>query len=379
MPGLGDAGVQRSLRNVLSKGSKQQSRYERGAETSYDSACGRCTCVTSSPMIGIRSTPLHRKQCCSRLELASNKLSAAKASKASALLGVLIQHESSGRSGAFTNDPRRHEGAAAEHALNKQRKSSAANAPRAAQQPNAAVTASSTPADASGHQATAECPLCGSSMPAERLQAHVDAELQELDAAADQASALHSEAITQHARQVLQPITVRPSSMAQPTACLPPRHRMQMAQLRPGHADSSSHGKDGALWRQSDLPERHTLSGASRHCMQPAVQQGASAASSARGCPLPLPQQPPPPRESMQQQCLGVPPVCSSTAAQQGQHACQAPQDSSMQAQARSQHHQSRQQIDHRQPRNLCSRSSAQQRQGAAAHRQMSWKRKAQV
>ncbi|CAL5228184.1 g11267 [Coccomyxa viridis] len=47
----------------------------------------------------------------------------------------------------------------------------------------------------------AECPLCGSSVPVEQLQAHVDAELQKLDAAASQASSVPSVAIAQHARQ----------------------------------------------------------------------------------------------------------------------------------------------------------------------------------
>lgn len=335
------------------------------------------------PILHILSMPLSIRGCCSRLESASNKLSAASASKGSALLGILIQHESSGGCGASRNDPHRHESAAAGHALDRQCRLLAADAPRAAQQHSAAGTAPLMPADAPGRQSMAECPLCGSSVPVEQLQAHVDAELQKLDAAASQASSVPSVAIAQHARQVLQSIAVQPSKMAQPTAGLPPRHGLQTGHLRPIRADHGSQRSENALWPQSGPSERHTLSGSSRHWLRTTAQQATAARSSTSGRHFTLPQQSQKPEKSMQQPGLAIPLACRSSAAQQTQRPPRAPHSSGLQAgipaQPRQQLYHSRQQRERGQPREPCSRSPAQQRAGAASYRQPSGKRKAQV
>lgn len=87
----------------------------------------------------------NRRHCCCRLDTASNQLGAASASQASALLGVLIQHECSKASETSRSNPKRHQGEAALCALGRQSRCLAADAPRVVQQHVLATAARVTP------------------------------------------------------------------------------------------------------------------------------------------------------------------------------------------------------------------------------------------
>jgi len=141
---------------------------------------------------------VNKYRCC-RLETAPSKLSAFSANTGSALLGVLYQQNSSAQSNGVSGATEKHHVPASARPLKQQlQKPEAQNY---GQQHTSASAATNTAASLSGHWGLSECPICGASVPIERLQAHVDAELLKLDKAARRALSSQSKAAAQDVKQ----------------------------------------------------------------------------------------------------------------------------------------------------------------------------------
>ena len=321
--------------------------------------------------------------------MAPSKFSAAAESKTSALLGVLIQHDNPARCAASISASNEDQGTAARYALKPQSRLSASKGPRAAQQQTSALIAPSIPAHASGHQSSTECPLCGCSVPVNRLEAHVQAEFQKLDEAAHRATHLQSAPTAQHARQAPHFTAAEPSRKVQATVELLPRQPQQAGGVGHVPSDHSSQGTGGALWPDKGISDQNTLYGISISGMLPAAQQATAAAATSRRMPASTPlsgqscttlhQKQRQVARSMQRSRSDAPAACGSATAQQGQRTHQALKSSGVQPHPRPQIQQKRQRQGLGQPGELCSRASVQQRPGAASHRQPPGKRRPQV
>ena len=329
------------------------------------------------------------RPCCCRLDSAPSNLDRAATSKTSALLGVLIQHDSPAKFEASISAGNENQGAAARHALGPQSKVLAPEGPTVAQQHRSASTAPLPPADAPGHQSSAECPLCGCSVPVRHLEAHVDAELQELDAAAHSAPHPQSAATARRPQQAPHPTTAKLSRRVQDTVDLLSRQPRRVGDVGHVLSDHSSQGAGRALWPEEATSGQNTLYGISISGMQPAAQQATAAPAAARGIPSSIP--PPgwscPPLHQAQRragtsmQCSrsAAAAACESAAAQQGRCAHKAVQSSGTQPHPRPRVEQKRQWQGQGEPRELCRRGPVQQRPGAASHRQLPGKRKPQA